>query len=107
MVDLKELVEWALDAKREIEQGYNGCYFQRLGASNFEGKDLYIVIGENAEGEICAKLAYNCDDLQCDYDFDWYMPYDSESGEVYCIEGECTADIVEYIVNTYNKRFAA
>lgn len=31
---------------------------------------------------LCGKLAYNCDDLQCDYDFDWYMPY-AENGDVY------------------------
>ena len=37
------------------------------------GKDVYT---------LCGKVAYNCDDLQCDYDIDWYMPWD-KSGDVY------------------------
>lgn len=33
---------------------------------------------------LCSKLAYQtCNSLmQCDYDIDWFMPYDEESGEV-------------------------
>ena len=33
---------------------------------------------------LCSKLAYQpCNSLmQCDYDIDWLMPYDEESGEV-------------------------
>ena len=37
-----------------------------------------------ADGEyrICTKLAYNCDSLQCDYEYDWEMPYDENTGDV-------------------------
>lgn len=33
---------------------------------------------------LCSKLAYqpNNSVMQCDYDIDWLMPYDEESGEV-------------------------
>lgn len=31
---------------------------------------------------LCSKLAVNIDDLQCDYDFDWYMPSHTD-GEIY------------------------
>lgn len=31
---------------------------------------------------LCGKIAVNIDDLQCDYDFDWYMPW-GENGDVY------------------------
>ena len=34
---------------------------------------------------LCCKVAYNCDDLQCDYDYDWYMPCDKD-GNVYDTE---------------------
>ena len=34
---------------------------------------LHLVVGEY-EDEICVKVAYNCGDLQCDYDYDWEMP---------------------------------
>lgn len=32
---------------------------------------------------LCAKLAYNTDDLQCDYDWDWEMPWDEKTGIVW------------------------
>lgn len=31
---------------------------------------------------LCSKLAVNIDDLQCDYDTDWYMPSD-KTGEIW------------------------
>lgn len=54
-------------------EGYekDKCYIQKK-----EGDTLYT---------ICSKLAVNIDDLQCDYDFDWYMPW-SEDGEVWDTE---------------------
>ena len=46
------------------------------------GNNLYLVVGKYEDnGEICGKIAVNCDDLQCDYDIDWNMPY-YEDGEV-------------------------
>ena len=86
---IKEKIKWAkendgvtwinmgwLDDGRELalvfgwEHGYT------------EDKDL---IQKKVGGDIytlCAKLAVNIDDLQCDYDFDWYMPY-AENGDVW------------------------
>lgn len=61
------------------------------------GQELCLVVGwetgydkgekfqQEVDGEIytlCGKIAVNVDDLQCDYNFDWYMPY-SEDGDVY------------------------
>lgn len=41
---------------------------------------------DNLDGtwRICAKLAYQSKRsvMQCDYDIDWYMPYDEVTGEV-------------------------
>lgn len=31
---------------------------------------------------LCAKVAINIDDLQCDYNFDWYMP-SNKDGDIY------------------------
>lgn len=54
--------------------GWEGGYDEASGNyQKKEGNTLYT---------LCGKLAYNCDDLQCDYDFDWYMPY-AENGDVY------------------------
>ena len=87
----EESAQWLVDNK---ENG--GCCFFKLGASKCKTGEMYIVMGWNggfdeddtqnpyADGEyrICTKLAYNCDSLQCDYEFDWEMPYDEKTGDV-------------------------
>lgn len=45
-----------------------------------DGK-LWAVVFTNDNGDVRGKVAYNCDDLQCDYDWDWEMPM-SDNGEV-------------------------
>lgn len=83
----------------------DGAVYQKV-ATFDDGVDLYLVFGwgegydetddayQEKEGDriytICAKLAVNTDDLQCDYDIDWRMPtykgddvvdvYDTERG---------------------------
>lgn len=83
----------------------DGTVYQKV-ATFDDGVDLYLVFGwdsgfdetpeayQEKEGNtwwtICAKLAVNTDDLQCDYDIDWRMPtykgddvvdvYDTERG---------------------------
>lgn len=59
-----------------------------------DGRDLCIVFGYTDGYDIdpslyqqngltlCVKLAINIDDLQCDYDIDWFMPWDKD-GNVY------------------------
>ena len=75
------------------EDGVNGVIYQPISTLD-DGRDLCIVFGwceGYADGNedyqrdgytLCAKLAINIDDLQCDYDIDWYMPWDDE-GNVY------------------------
>lgn len=45
-----------------------------------DGRSLCLVLGYNDGGiennTLVGKLAINVSDLQCDYDVDWYMPYD-------------------------------
>lgn len=45
---------------------------------------FYLVAAWNENKTVDCKIAYNCDALQCDYDFDWYMPV--IDGEVYDTE---------------------
>ena len=75
----------------------DGTAWVALGKAK-DGTEICLVLGwqdgydedsdsyQKKEGDtlytLCGKLAYNCDDLQCDYDFDWYMPY-AENGDVY------------------------
>lgn len=67
----------------------DGTVYQKV-ATFDDGVDLYLVFGwdsgfdetpeayQEKEGNtwwtICAKLAINADDLQCDYNYDWRMP---------------------------------
>lgn len=70
-----------------------------------DGRKLALVMGYQTgydEGEefqikengtvwaLCAKLAVNIDDLQCDYGLDWYMPYNKD-GDVYDTEMAVTS----------------
>lgn len=74
----------------------DGCAFQKMGRTD-DGRELYLVFGwsdayergepfQQHKNDKCwtlvAKLAFNTDDLQCDYDFDWTMPW-SDDGTVY------------------------
>ena len=54
--------------------GWEDCYDSIEEYQIKEGDTFYT---------LCAKLAFNGDDLQCDYDIDWIMPYDEETGVVW------------------------
>lgn len=76
-----------------------------------DGKTIAIVIGWQdgyEEGEkwqvkmpmlnekdliftLCAKVAINIDDLQCDYNFDWYMP-SNKDGDVFDTDSALSGD---------------
>ena len=77
----------------ELAKGTDGTAYTEVGAG------LYLVVAwlENESGQgytqeyngktytLMGKIAYNCDDLQCDYDCDWYMPTDKD-GNVFDTE---------------------
>lgn len=82
----------------------NGCTWVDIETLE-DGRKLALVMGYQTgydEGEefqikengtvwtLCAKLAVNIDDLQCDYDVDWYMPY-TKDGDVYDTEMAVTS----------------
>lgn len=94
--------------------GYiDGVSYIKLGETD-EGKTIAIVIGwqdgygndrnGQCDGEkwqvkygdkliftLCAKVAINIDDLQCDYNFDWYMP-STKDGGIYDTDTALTGD---------------
>lgn len=56
-----------------IEENIYGQEFE--GCSYYYLDDTFaIVFAWDNEGCLYGKLAYNIDDLQSDYDYDWYMP---------------------------------
>lgn len=58
------------------------CYYQLGEAAG----DMWFAVAALADGGPMVKLARNCDDLQCDYDWDWNMPTRNADGEVLCAE---------------------
>ena len=46
-----------------------------------DGEDYQVKVGTETY-TLCGKIAVNIDDLQCDYDFDWYMP-SNKDGDIY------------------------
>ena len=62
---------------------------------------------------ICAKLAYQPwnSAMQCDYDIDWLMPYDEESGEVDDNEVSIypntnLKEVIDWLLECYSSRHA-
>lgn len=49
---------------------------------------------------LCAKIAVNIDDLQCDYDMDWYMPWSKATHSI-CDTEMAISDFEDYA--WYNK----
>jgi len=60
---MKEFITKVLEAGK-----FEGCMYQYL-------DDHYaVVFAWDEEYGLMGKVAYNCDDLQCDYDIDWLLP---------------------------------
>lgn len=101
---IKQLEKFIKDTYNEITQKNKNdyVYFYEI------GENLFFVIGENSDGEILGKIAYNCDDLQCDYEFDWYfVEYNDKTANLYDYEITIdqttdTTDTAKDIIKNYN-----
>lgn len=104
MITKEELAE---RIKENIKDApFDGCSFIDLDCTDKNSNELYLVFAcdkdENGETNLYCKLAYNCDDLQCDYAWDWEMPEDIEPYECdYCNKwsGRYTDEAAEWIVD--------
>ncbi len=101
MTNLKDMKKITLDELREdiawLDERKCGCCYHEVACTD-EGTKLCIVVGwsdgfEEAPAgtpraddtwRICAKLAYQHANnvMQCDFDLDWTMPYNKDTGEV-------------------------
>ena len=75
MITKKELKEFIKKNVNKVP--FEGCSFIDLDCTDNESHELYLVfacIEEDDETKLYYKIAYNCDDLQCDYDYDWATP---------------------------------
>lgn len=91
-----ELLTFAVAVERMKRTHENGVYHWDFGQDD-KGNTWAIVLGwrdgfdedpddacSDGAWRLCVKLAYQPSNsmLQCDYDFDWLMPYDEATGEV-------------------------
>lgn len=77
--NVNELIEFLKDAYvSQLNSEWGGVDYFEL------GNGLYVVVGKDGK-DVLAKIAENTDDLQNDYDYDWYMPTD-EYGNVWDTE---------------------
>jgi len=101
MTNLKDMNKITLDELREdikwLDEQKCGCCYHKVAWTD-QGTYLAIVVGWNdgfdeapagtprADGtwRICAKVAYQHANnvMQCDFDVDWTMPYDKDTGDV-------------------------
>ncbi len=92
-ITLTKQFETAIKEMRKTH--FNGTYHWKLAVD--DNKQWALVLGWGAGFEedekddcmdgtwrLCAKLAYQSTNsiMQCDYDVDWLMPYNEETGEV-------------------------
>lgn len=81
MTDLTTKIQTFLeDALKELKAESDGCRYMRLD----DESGLHLVAAYDDEyGGVRAKIAFNSDRLQSDYDFDWDEPIQKSNDEVY------------------------
>ena len=121
-VDAKSLADFIQDAINGLKKDATGTYYYRLGGrfhyvlgtSNFAAatewseEDLKELALAQDGNPIVGKIAVNCDDLQCDYDIDWYVPINDRTGDVWDTESAIYNDedlnaLAASIIDEYNK----
>lgn len=77
--------------------------------SDYDAKDVELfATSKDGDSIVMGKIAVNIDDLQSDYGFDWYMPYDEKTGDVWDTEREFYKDedfesVAKDIMSEYDK----
>ena len=118
-VDAKSLADFIQDALNGLKEDEVATYYYKLGgrfhyvmgaddAKNYDAEDLKELALTNNGNPIVGKIAVNCDDLQCDYDMDWYMPINDRTGDVWDTEtnfynNEDINALSSEIIAEYNK----
>lgn len=110
MNKLTELQDGFVKAVQEMKDGAEGTYYWYVKQGARKGRDWAVVLGwredDNPDEEnschkngysLAVKLAFQPSNsgMQCDYDYDWTLPYDEKTGEVYDMEVFITKDMNE------------
>lgn len=112
----KEFIDGFVSAVNSLKNGEDGTYFWWLKQNDDNGNDWAIVVGwsegwDDLDDSCCkghyrimAKVAYQSHKniMQCDYDVDWTIPHDEETGEV----DDCDIAIYETDTEEDLRRYA-
>ena len=103
----ENLIKAVTKAMEEVKKT-GGTYYWYLHSNDMEN-DWAIVLGYLGT-RLYIKLAYQpCNSvMQCDYDIDWLMPYDKETGEVDDTEVRIYQDIdieetIDWLLKCYER----
>lgn len=112
MMNKETTINAFVNAVKDMEAThFEGTYHWYLDTDD-NGNDWAIVMaymdydGEGNES-LCAKLAYQPSNsiMQCDYDVDWLMPYNEETGEVWdteiYVDSDSAASVVKSLLGYY------
>lgn len=93
------LVKFMKDAYADLTDKGEGTWYHKLGnnlyyvmaaagdPNNYDAEDVKLFATSKDGYIVLGKIAVNIDDLQSDYDFDWFMPYE-EDGDAWDTESE-------------------
>lgn len=124
-VDKSGLVNFIKKAIDAFKGGYDGTYYFKLGDAD-DGTEIYYVLGwqetssyeeddvknhmvvdDSGNYSIHGKVAINIDDLQSDYDWDWYMPShkdgEVENTDVALYTGDDVNNIADEAIDAFNR----
>ena len=94
-----KLVKFMKDAYADLTNKGEGTWYHKLGnnlyyvmaaagdPNNYDAEDVELFATSKDGYIVLGKIAVNIDDLQSDYDFDWFMPYE-EDGDAWDTESE-------------------
>lgn len=83
MKGLKTFIKNVIENYKE-DSKFAGCYYFNLK----QGLYLVFACGDSEEEGLLGKIARNCDDLQCDFDWDWKTVEDWYWEEPHCEESD-------------------
>lgn len=91
MINKNDLIKFIEEVQNECKDGGSvyGCRYKQLTEGSEE--DLYLVFtsGVLDQNGLLGKVAYNSDDLKCDFDWDWDMPRVNEDSVMDTLETNC------------------
>lgn len=108
-VNANDLAKFIEEAVNDFKNGGAGVWYKRLGYT-INDTELYLVIGlvsgkqfdsedleyystdDTGKYVICGKIAVNDSAMQSDYELDWLMPYNEDSGDVWDTDSSFSAN---------------